>query len=102
MASITSNGGPQPGQKHRSSHNFSTVNIPSGTEKLYWEVVNNSNTDAIRFRVKEDVSIWTDPIIFNSLSSGSYTGIIRNGKLYIADPSNTGGNSFTVKVYAVK
>ncbi|WP_201763458.1 phosphatidylinositol-specific phospholipase C domain-containing protein [Chengkuizengella marina] len=102
IASITSNGGPQPGQKHRSSHNFSTVNIPSGTEKLYWEVVNNSNTDAIRFRVKEDVSIWTDPIIFNSLSSGSYTGIIRNGKLYIADPSNTGGNSFTVKVYAVK
>ncbi|WP_240903726.1 phosphatidylinositol-specific phospholipase C domain-containing protein [Chengkuizengella sediminis] len=102
IASITSNGGPQSGQKHRSSNNFSTVNIPSGTEKLYWEIVNNSNADTISFRVKEDVAIWTDPIIFNSLKNGSYTNVIKNDSIYIADPSGTGGNSFTVNVYAVK
>ncbi|MFS1514338.1 hypothetical protein VQL36_18200 [Chengkuizengella sp. SCS-71B] len=102
IASTTSNGGPQPGQKHRSSNNFSTVNIPPGTEKLYWEIVNNSNADSISFRVKEDVPVWTDPIIFNSLKNGSYTGVVKNDSLYIADPSSTGGNSFTVNVYAVK
>ncbi|WP_160647832.1 endonuclease/exonuclease/phosphatase family protein [Chengkuizengella marina] len=102
IASIASNGEPQPGQKHRSSNNFSTVNIPSGTEKLYWEIVNNSNADTISFRVKEDISLWTDPIIFNFLKNGSYTSVVKNDSIYISDPTSTGGNSFTVNVYAVE
>ncbi|MEI5906978.1 phosphatidylinositol-specific phospholipase C domain-containing protein [Bacillus spongiae] len=102
VATISSEGGPQSGQKHRSSNNFTTVNVPANTEKLYWEISGNTNADAISFSVKEDVAIWTDPIVFNSLKSGSYTSVKKNDSFYIADPRNTGGKSFTVKIYAVK
>ncbi|WP_214481846.1 phosphatidylinositol-specific phospholipase C domain-containing protein [Bacillus sp. SM2101] len=102
IGTISSEGGPQSGQKHRSSNNFTTTNIPAGTKQLYWEIVGNANAQSISFSVKEDVAIWTDPIVFNSLKNGSYTEVVKNDSLYIADPLSTSGQSFTVNIYAVK
>ncbi|OEH93875.1 hypothetical protein BFG57_10980 [Bacillus solimangrovi] len=102
IATIDSEGSPQSGQKHRSSNNFKIEDIPSNTEKLYWEITENDKSDVISFSVKEDVTILTDPIIFNSLKNGSYTEVVKNDSVYIADPKNTGGKSFTVNVYSVQ
>ncbi len=38
IARVRSGKEPQPGQKNRSSDNFSTENIPAGTKYLKWEV----------------------------------------------------------------
>lgn len=89
-ASVSSEPNPSPGQKHRSSGNFSTVNC-SGS-KLKW-----SCSQGIVFDVMKDVSGGTDPTIFHDLTNGSETDTNQDRSLYIANPRHTTEN-FTVSV----
>lgn len=99
IATIRSEGQPQDGQDHRSSDNFSIQNIPSYATKLQWRIVDGP-TDA-KFDVMKDISLGIDETIFYDLQDGSETEIETSEDLYIANPENTNGESFTIKVYAI-
>lgn len=79
---VSSESGPQKGQDHRSSNDFSTNLLLGSGEYLLWM------TDC-----KEDVSFsvmrnktGSDETIFTALHNGSITEFYGNEKLYIADP----------------
>lgn len=99
IATIRSEGQPQDGQDHRSSDNFSIQNIPSYATKLQWKIVDGP-TDA-KFDVMKDISLGFDETIFYDLQDGSETEIETSEDLYIANPENTNGESFTIEVYAI-
>lgn len=99
IAAVTSNGTPQPGQSHRSSGNFSLENVPPGVTRIQWFVTDNSNAGQIVFDVMEDKSLWPDPTIWKGLHNGSVTDLQTSRSFYIANPANTGGNTFTVQVW---
>lgn len=99
IATIRSEGQPQDGQDHRSSDNFSIQSIPSYATKLQWKIINGP-TDA-KFDVMKDISFGIDETIFYDLQDGSETEIETSEDLYIANPENTNGESFTVEVYAI-
>lgn len=101
VSSITSSGTVQEGQKHRSSGNFSLQEQPKGTLALVWAISNNSQENVIAFDVMKDVSGGTDPTIFSNLGQGSVTATNTDRSLYIANPKNTGGNSFLVTADAL-
>lgn len=103
LVSITSEGQPQHKQKHRSSADFGTESAPSGTEQLLFMVdpTSNPNYDQITFKVKQDISLWPDPDIYKNVGNNTKVTYHSHRKLYIADPENTGGQSFTVIIYAV-
>lgn len=101
LASVDSYPGPQPGQKHRSSGNFSTEDAPSGTTDLFWEITNNSNAGSIKFNVKKDKSAATDPTEFKDVGNATTTKYISERRLYIADPEGAGDSAFVVVVYAL-
>ncbi|MFD2573189.1 hypothetical protein ACFSUS_21280 [Spirosoma soli] len=100
LATVVSDPQPQPGQKHRSSGNFSTDSMPSGTKYVSFQVINTANPDIIHFDVMQDVSMGIDPTRYSDAYNGfqsNYTDPHRS--LYIANPRNASGN-FTVQVYA--
>ena len=76
-------------QKHRSSHNFSTVNMKSGP-KLLW----TCDSDDITFDVYIDKT-GSDDIFATSLFNNAITEYFGSNKLYIANPSGASQN-FTV------
>ena len=100
IASVRSEGTPQDGQKHRSSGNFSTEEVPSGYNGFAWEVSETEQPGNVKFDVMEDKSVQKDPIIFNQLTDGSATGVQEARRLYIANPSGSNGGSFLVTVWA--
>jgi hypothetical protein len=99
IATVTSAGAPQPGQSHRSSGNFSLENAPPGTTRIQWFVTDNSNGSQITFDVMEDKSLWPDPTIWSGLRNGSVTSLKTSRSFYIANPANTGGNTFSVQIW---
>jgi hypothetical protein len=99
IVEITSLGKPQPGQKHRSSGNFSTQGVPGGFSKFYWEVSGTQQPDSVKFDVKRDKSGGTDPVIYPNLKNKSVTDIQQIRSLYIADPKGSYGGDFRVTVY---
>lgn len=101
VASVRSDGAPQPGQQHRSSGNFSTDDSPSGLNRFEWQVSETEAPDAVRFDVMEDKSLQTDPVIFTNLTNGAQTDVKQARRLYIANPTGSNGGSFLVTVYAV-
>ncbi len=98
IVSITSEGQPQHGQSHRSSGNFSTQ-VSKPPRQLQWFVTDNGQSSQIKFDVMEDKSLAPDPTIFKGISNGAVTAYYSSRSLYIANPSNTGGNSFGVQVW---
>jgi len=93
----TSGAGPQRGQRHRSSNNF-TIDPPSNYNGIRWEC-----PGGITFSVKEDIRGSGDPVHFSNLTNGSITIIPRDqrqDRFYISDPQGAGGN-FDVKAYAM-
>ncbi|KOY83473.1 DeoR family transcriptional regulator [Lysinibacillus macroides] len=100
IASVTSEKGPQSGQKHRSSGNFSTEGLPQGTKALVWEIEGGGDPDLISFNVMQDKSAATDPVIFKDVLNGNRTAVKSIRSLYIADPSGA-SSSFIVHVYAI-
>lgn len=100
IVSVTSLGHPQPGQKHRSSGNFSTQGVPGGFSKFYWEVSGTKEPDSVKFDIKRDKSAGIDPVIFSDLKNKSVTGIQQIRSLYLADPKGSYDGDFIVTVYA--
>lgn len=99
IATIHSEGQPKEEQDHRSSDNFKIDNLPPYATKLQWKIVEGPK-DA-HFDVMHDDSFGLDETIFYDLHNESTTEIKKSGDLYIANPTNTGGQSFTVEVYAI-
>ncbi|WP_315790296.1 hypothetical protein [Fischerella sp. JS2] len=107
VSSVRSEGRPRIGQKHRSSGNFTTSSVPNGYRYFCWRVTSPgvANINNIRFKIKRDKSVWTDPTEFRNIGHGSKTAMKRKRSLYIADPTGAYdryGNpeSFVVYVYA--
>ncbi|WP_261134016.1 NucA/NucB deoxyribonuclease domain-containing protein [Bacillus sp. Marseille-Q3570] len=99
IATIRSEGQPQDGQDNRSSDNFTIDNIPSYANKLQWKIVDGPKN--AKFDVMKDISFGVDETIFYDLTDGSESAIETSEDFYIARPENTGGESFTVEVYAI-
>lgn len=89
MVSITSEKGPQKGQQHRSSDNFSTAKLTGG-DYLLWTCSDKNAS----FTVNIDVS-GKDKTFASNLHDGAITSYRSEEKFYIADPKNASG-SFTV------
>jgi hypothetical protein len=100
LAAVTSDAQPQPGQKHRSSGNFSTQDAPVGTNALRWEIADTGNPNGIRFGVKDDKSVGVDPPVFEDVYNNKQTGYVADRSLYVANPEGA-SSKFTVKVYAI-
>ena len=95
VASVASNYKPNPGQKHRSSPNFSTETAASDSIFFYFEISGNPNFDSISFDVWED-KFSIDGTAYSNVKNGSWIKPVRKKKLYIANPKNAGMQSFTV------
>ncbi|MDO8161668.1 DeoR family transcriptional regulator [Bacillus toyonensis] len=100
IATVFSQSTPLPGQKNRSSGNFSTEFLPPGTLYLKWIITGGGDPDIISFNVMKDVSAGTDPVIFSGVLSGNRTNVVSERSLYIANPKNA-LDPFTVSVYAI-
>jgi hypothetical protein len=98
IASVTSESQPLQGQKHRSSGNFSTEDVPGGFSKFYWEISGVAVPDGISFDVMKDRT-GNDHTTFNNLTNGSVTEVQQDRELYIANPKGA-ASSFIVTVYA--
>jgi hypothetical protein len=98
IASVTSDANPQNGQKHRSSGDFSTEDVPGGFSKFYWEISGVTVPDGINFDVMRDRT-GSDPVEASNLTNGSLTDLIESRQLYIANPRGA-GSPFLVTVYA--
>lgn len=100
ITAVTSAPTPLPGQKNRSSGNFSVRTVPPNTKSLLWRVFQDGtpNTDII-FDIKIDRSARRDPYLFTRLKHGSITHISfdRKHSIYIANPGGARGN-FQVEV----
>lgn len=78
---VVSEKGPQKGQKHRSSDDFSTKGMKSG--KILW----TCDDDDITFDVNINKS-GTDGVFATALYNNAITDFISSDKLYIANPKN--------------
>lgn len=99
IASVTSQPRPQPGQKGRSSGNFSTQDAPADTRKLQWFVTENDNFREISFNVLKDKKLWPDSAVFENVKNGDVTDYVSERQLYIADPEGAGIKTFIVQVW---
>ena len=106
IAAVSSDGTVSPGQKHRSSDDFSFT-VPHGAIELEWQVTSSPNTSSVTFDVRQDLSLGGDPPRAKGCKSGSTSTTSQfpaGGNFYIASPSNNPGNPpprFTVQLYAV-
>jgi hypothetical protein len=97
LVKVTSAGTPQPGQRHRSSGNFSIQDAPPGTSGLLWRVEGAGGQEA-SFAVMEDKPVGFDPVVFDNVTDGLRTGFQVSRSLYVADPRGVTGETFTVTV----
>jgi len=95
--SVTSEKGPQKGQKHRSSNNFSTSSLQGSKGAPNYMVV--SCPDKVTFDLNVDKS-GTDEVYDNDVYNGAILPYRNSDKFYIANPSGA-SSSFTVKFTAV-
>ncbi|PEY73182.1 phosphatidylinositol phosphodiesterase, partial [Bacillus cereus] len=102
ISQISSDSKSLPGEKNRSSQNFSINNLPPGTIGLKWiiEPTQGETSDSISFNIMVDVSLGLDRVSWSNISNESRTAADTNSKYYIANPSGV-NHPFTVKVYAI-
>ena len=102
IAAVRSDPGPQPGQSHRSSGNFSTDNAASSATSFLFKIdQSNPKWESIHFDVMQDVSGGTDPVIYTDVYDGNRESVVRQRSLYIANPAGA-DSDFTVEVYQVR
>ena len=104
IAAVLSLPQPQPGQKHRSSGNFSTDSAAANATSLRFKIDrSNPNWASIHFDVMRDKSGGTssDPTIYTDVYDGNREPIDRDRNLYIANPKGADAN-FLVEVYQVR
>ncbi len=84
---VTSEKGPQSGQKNRSSGDFSTKDLDG--KRIRWSCPRN-----VSFHVWRDVSVWGDEKMFHdqTLYDGTITEMIYENGLYIANPKGADGS----------
>jgi len=78
---VSVNNGPLAHQDWRASDNFS-ISPPWPCSKLRWAVIDADCQNA-RFSVARDVTWGSDYKEFENLASGSTTGVITGGNIYI-------------------
>lgn len=97
---VTSERGPQHGQNHRSSDNFSTTDLgkdmSSAPTLLYI-----SAPDGVTFDIMEDVKGGTDTYHHKQAYNGCIITYFSSSRAYIANPSGA-GSSFNVKLTALR
>lgn len=99
IATVVSSNQPLPGQKNRSSQNFSYMPLPVGTSTITYKITAGANPQNIFFTVMHDKT-GSDPIIFKHIGDGFTTNDLSDNKdLYIANPEGATGE-FVVTVYA--
>ncbi|HDR7618080.1 hypothetical protein COL71_28835 [Bacillus mycoides] len=84
---------PQPGQKNRSSGNFSLGHLADGTRVQV--SIEGPGASVLNFRVMRDKSGDTDPTIWSNVKHGSIVTIpsgANKNNLYIANPGGYSGN----------
>lgn len=97
-ASIVSEKQPLPGQSNRSSGNFKLAD--TGGKKVRVVIKNANRQEAnIKFKVKRDKSMDTDPDIWTNVGNGTILDPVYYD-LYIANPSGATSN-FTVEFYTL-
>ncbi len=92
---------PQPGQKHRSSNNFTTSDFPENatlTFKAYYNYEERDQREAtdVIFDIKVDKT-GHDPTYLEGISSGYSHTNTHHRNLYIADPREA-TEAFTVVI----
>ncbi|MCI4253127.1 phosphatidylinositol-specific phospholipase C [Bacillus sp. CCB-MMP212] len=102
ISQISSDSKPLPGEKNRSSQNFSINNLPTGTMGLKWiiEPTEEDTSAIISFNIMVDVFLGLDRVSWSNISNESRTAADTNSKYYIANP-NSANQQFTVKIYAI-
>jgi hypothetical protein len=93
---VVSEAGPQEGQQHRSSNNFSTESLTG--KSIQWTCVDGQGNTSIVFTVMHDDHSGierVDETIFKPVTNGTVTSMCKKSDLYIADPSGA-GSDFTV------
>lgn len=99
LSIVTSGKEPQIDQRNRSSGNFTSQEVPARTAGLFWEI-NSPQADKIRFRVMQDKSSASDPVIWQKITHNSITDYQGFRRIYVANPENATEN-FTVTLYAI-
>ncbi|MGR5897577.1 DeoR family transcriptional regulator [Bacillus cereus] len=107
LATVQSGKNVQPGQKHRSSGDFS-MTVPSGTKELYFFVASATDPNdedkqhEIHFDVERDKSGGKDKTVYKDVHDGyTTTNLQSDRKFYISNPSGA-TKDFQVLIYAVK
>lgn len=100
VGSVVSEPAPQPGEQHRSSHDFGLDDPPPAARVLRWSVTETQNADAVRFDIWEDASVAFDKAIFENLRNGAKTPYRSSDRLYVANPGGTNGQRLRVSVSA--
>lgn len=100
IATVVSSNKPLPGQKNRSSQNFSYMPLPVGTSSVTYKITAGANPQNIYFSVMQDRTMAGDPYIFRKIGDGFTTNDLTDtSDLYIANPEGATGE-FVVTVYA--
>jgi hypothetical protein len=105
VAEIRSDGSPRPGQRERSSANFSLAAVPEGVRELRWRT--EPDSAQIRFHVMVDIRANSDHRVLSNVVSGGRTALpleresLSRRGFYIAEPSGSANSDFVVKVYAL-
>lgn len=86
-----------PGQKHRSSNNFSII-PPS---PLLYNGIRWEGPKGVSFSVKTDESMSSDPTVFKDIGFKTITKLESRLNFYIADPKNASSN-FVVKAFSIR
>ena len=101
IAAVESDPHPRPGQKHRSSVNFSTDRADKKAMYFIFRIDDgNPRWEVISFDVMEDKR-GADPVVYKNVFSGNKVAVVSERSLYIANPKNADGD-FTVSVYEVR
>ena len=92
--------GPDPleGQSARSGNNFSTNYGSDNVTTLKVVVLGNPNADRIKFDLKLDKTAAKDSTWQSGIGNGSTFGYESHTKVYVANPTNAGGTSFSVQL----
>jgi hypothetical protein len=104
VASVVSAAGPINGNDHNSSPDFQFLELPA-SGNLTVQISGNPNASSITFNLWEDVNNRRDNKVnpgapLSNNSTLPVNDVKMGDEYYIGDPSNAGGQSFTVTFLA--
>ena len=105
VASVVSAAAPINGNEHNSSPDFQFLELPA-SGNLTVQISGNANASSITFNLWQDVNNWPDKTVNNpdaplrNNSTLPVSEVKMGDEYYVGDPSNAGGQSFTVTFLA--